>query len=144
MTIKQLYVLNGPNLHRLGTREPTLYGTTSFSEIEAMTRECARDLGYAVEFRQTNAEGELIDWIYEADEQASAVIINPAGYTHTSFSIHDAIKAIDTPVIEVHIRNLAGHEPARCHSTISAAVVGVICGFGADGYRLAVMAAAAL
>lgn len=135
-----LFVLNGPNLNRLGTREPDVYGRTTLSDIERLCRETGEDLGFEVEFRQTNFEGMLVDWIQEAGDVAQGLIINPAAYTHTSVALRDAITAADIPTVEVHLSNIFAREPFRHHSHVSPVAYGVICGFGATGYRLAIEA----
>ena len=139
-----IYVLNGPNLNLLGTREPEIYGRTTLADIEAATRARAVSHGLSIEFRQSNHEGELVDWIQEARLKGSAVILNAAAYTHTSVAIHDALKALDRPLIEVHLSNPFCREPFRHHSYVSPVATGVICGLKADGYLLAVDALANL
>lgn len=141
---KPIYILNGPNLNLLGKREPEIYGTTTLAELEALSVARAKAAGFAVVFRQTNREGEIIEWLHEARENGAAVIINAAGYSHTSVAIHDALKAVDLPVVEVHLSNIHKREPFRHHSFVSAAADGLIVGLGAHGYELAVDAAAAL
>lgn len=141
---KPLFVLNGPNLNLLGLREPEIYGRATLDDIEAATRSRAGELGLSVEFRQSNHEGELVDWLHEARIGASGVILNAGAYTHTSVAIHDALKALDVPVIEVHISNPYRREPFRHTSYVSPVSTGVICGVGAQGYSLAVEALAAL
>jgi len=141
---KPIYILNGPNLNLLGKREPEIYGTTTLTELEAMSAARAKAAGFAVIFRQTNREGEIVEWLHEAREQGAAVIINAAAYSHTSVAIHDALKAVDLPVVEVHLSNIHKREPFRHHSYVSAAADGLIVGLGAHGYELAVDAAAAL
>jgi len=141
---KPIYILNGPNLNLLGKREPEIYGTTTLTVLEAMSAARAKAAGFAVIFRQTNREGEIVEWLHEAREQGAAVIINAAAYSHTSVAIHDALKAVDLPVVEVHLSNIHKREPFRHHSYVSAAADGLIVGLGAHGYELAVDAAAAL
>jgi len=141
---KPLFVLNGPNLNLLGLREPEVYGTTTLADIEAETRGHASEYGLSVEFRQSNHEGQLVDWLQEARGGASGVILNAGAYTHTSVAIHDALKAVEVPVIEVHITNPYRREPFRHTSYVSPVVTGVICGVGAQGYALAVAALAQL
>ncbi|MDZ4867542.1 MAG: type II 3-dehydroquinate dehydratase [Alphaproteobacteria bacterium] len=141
---KPLFVLNGPNLNLLGSREPEIYGHTTLADIEAQTRARAGQLGLAVEFRQSNHEGALVDWIQEARTAASGLILNAGAYTHTSVALHDALKAVDVPVIEVHISNPHRREPFRHTSYVSSVATGVICGVGAQGYALAVEALATL
>lgn len=132
-----LYVLNGPNINLLGSREPAIYGTTTYAQLEAMCRAKAAALGLAIEFRQTNHEGQLIDWVHEARERAQGIVINPGGLTHTSVSLLDALRASALPVIEVHLSNVHQREEFRRHSYVSLAARAVLCGFGAHGYELA-------
>lgn len=141
---KPIYVLNGPNLNLLGTREPEFYGTTTLEDIKRMSIARAAVHGLTVEFRQTNREGELVDWLQEAGQKASGVVLNGAAYTHTSVALYDAIKAIDVPVIEVHLSNPYARETFRHHSYVSPAAKGVICGLKAQGYEFAIDALAAL
>lgn len=131
-----IFVLNGPNLNLLGTREPEVYGHVTLDDIESMLMQQADDLGCRIDFRQSNHEGELIDWLHEA-AQADGVILNPGAFTHTSVALHDAIKAIDTPVVEVHLSNPHAREPFRHVSYVSPVARGVIQGFGSHGYALA-------
>ena len=134
-----VYVLNGPNLNLLGTREPELYGEATLQDVEALCRSTAEQYGLAVEFRQTNHEGELVAWIQEAGiNQAGGIVINPAGYTTTSIAILDALLASALPVVEVHITNIHARESFRRNSYISKAATAVICGFGVQGYALAI------
>ncbi len=135
-----IYILNGPNLNLLGVREPDIYGSGTIDELETLCAETAEGLGVAVEFRQTNSEGELISWIHEAHTKAAGLIINPAGYAHTSIALMDALSAITIPVIEVHLTNIFKRESFRQHSYASMAADGVICGLGFAGYRLALIA----
>lgn len=137
---KTVYVLNGPNLNMLGKREPGIYGGKTLEEIGEDCRDTAKPLGLAVDFRQSNHEGELVDWIQEAREKAAAVILNAAAYSHTSIAIHDALATLDMPVIEVHISNVYKRESFRHHSTVSSVATGVICGLGTIGYELALEA----
>jgi 3-dehydroquinate dehydratase-2 len=140
-----IYVLNGPNLNLLGLREPEIYGSDTLDDIAGRLEDRARELGVAVDVRQSNHEGHLIDWLHEARaEQAKAVILNAGAFTHTSIALHDAVLAIGLPVIEVHLSNPAAREPFRHHSHISRAARGTICGLGALGYELALDAAARL
>jgi 3-dehydroquinate dehydratase-2 len=142
---KTIYVLNGPNLNSLGTREPEKYGHSTLAEVEKLCRATAKRFGLAVEFRQSNHEGELVDWFHEAKQkQAVGVVINPAGYTTTSVSILDAIYAVQLPTIEVHITNIHQREEFRHHSYISKGAKAVLCGFGVEGYALAIAGLAAL
>jgi 3-dehydroquinate dehydratase II len=137
-----ILVLNGPNLNLLGVREPQIYGSDTLADIEEACLERAAALGLAIEFRQSNHEGQLVDWIQEARENAHGIIINPGGYTHTSVAILDALRAADLPVIEVHISNIHRREPFRHRSLVSQAATGIIAGFGTDGYVLALEAMA--
>lgn len=139
---KPIYVLNGPTLNMLGTREPEIYGSQTLADIDAMTAERAKALGHAIDFRQSNSEGELVDWILEAREKASGIILNGAAYTHTSVALMDAISASELPVVEVHISNIFKREEFRHHSFVSPVSLGVICGLGPIGYVLAVEALA--
>lgn len=132
-----IHILNGPNLNRLGQRESPIYGTTTLAEIEAKARERARSRGFDLIFRQSNHEGALVDWLHEA-AGAAGVVLNAGAYTHTSVALHDAIRAIEAPVIEVHLSNVFAREDFRHHSMISAVAKGVICGFGAQSYLLAI------
>ena len=137
-----VFVLNGPNLNLLGLREPGVYGTTTLADVEASVRAAGERLGLAIDFRQSNHEGVLVDWIHEAREKASGIVINPGAYTHTSVALHDAIKAVGLPVIEVHISNIFARESFRHHSYVSPVAAGVLCGFGPEGYVLGVEALA--
>lgn len=139
---KRVLILNGPNLNLLGTREKDIYGSRTLADIEAMCRDSCKDLGLSCDFRQSNTEGELIDWIHSARKTADAIIINPAAYTHTSVAILDALKAVDLPIVEVHLSNIHQREVFRHHSYVSLAATGVICGLGPTGYRLALEAMA--
>ena len=140
-----IYVLNGPNLNLLGTREPEIYGEDTLDDIAGRIEDRARELGVEVEIRQSNHEGHLIDWLHEAQaEGARAVILNAAGFTHSSVALHDAILAISTPVIEVHLSNPQARESFRRRSLIAPAARGTIAGFGALSYLLALDAAARL
>ena len=142
---KTIYVLNGPNLNSLGVREPEKYGHSTLAEVETLCRETAKRFGLAVDFRQSNHEGELVDWFHEAKrKQAAGVVINPAGYTTTSVAILDAIYAVQLPTIEVHITNIHQREEFRHHSYISKGAKAVLCGFGVQGYALAIEGLAAL
>lgn len=141
---KPIYVLNGPNLNLLGTREPEFYGTTTLDDIKRMTEARAATHGLTVDFRQSNREGELVDWLQEAGKKAIGVVLNGAAYTHTSVALYDAIKAIDVPVIEVHLSNPYAREAFRHHSYVSPAAKGVICGLKAQGYEFAIDALASL
>lgn len=133
-----LLILNGPNLNLLGTREPETYGTVTLAQIEAQSKQHGESAGYTVDFRQSNIEGTLVDWLQEGGQSAAGIIINAAAYTHTSVALHDAVAAIDTPVVEVHLSNIFAREAYRHHSYLSDVAAGVICGFGAHGYTLAI------
>lgn len=137
-------VLNGPNLNLLGTREPEKYGHATLDDLEALCAEVAEGLGLAIDFRQTNGEGELITWVQECRGRAAGIIINPAGYTTTSIGLLDALVAVGLPVIEVHITNIHRREEFRHHSFVSKAATGVIAGLGVQGYALALEAMAGL
>jgi 3-dehydroquinate dehydratase II len=143
-TLPLIVVLNGPNLNMLGLRQPDVYGRDTLDDVEALCAEAAEQVGVAIDFRQTNGEGELISWVQECRGRAAAIVINPGGYTHTSIALMDALLAVELPVIEVHISNIHRREEFRRHSYVSRAAVGVICGLGVRGYALAVMAAADL
>lgn len=136
--LKPIYVLNGPNLNRLGKREPEIYGTTTLAEVEAMCRKAAGDR--AVEFRQSNAEFQLVDWIHEAIDKGAGIVINPAGLTFTSIPILDALKMFPGPVFELHITNVHRREAIYHDSLVSRVATAVIMGLGPDGYRAAVEA----
>jgi 3-dehydroquinate dehydratase-2 len=140
-----VYVINGPNLNLLGTREPEKYGRATLTDVENLCRETANKYGLAVEFRQSNREGEIIDFIHEAGRtKAAGIIINPAAYTHTSIAIMDAILATQVPAIEVHITNIHAREEFRRHSYVSGVAKAVLAGFGINGYALAIDGLAAL
>jgi 3-dehydroquinate dehydratase-2 len=142
---KTVYVLNGPNLNLLGTREPEIYGRASLADVEKLCGAAAKQHGLKVEFRQSNHEGELVDWIQEARaKKAVGLIINPAGFTTTSIAILDALFMLETPVIEVHITNIHRREEFRHHSYVSLAARAVICGMGVQGYALAITGLAAM
>jgi 3-dehydroquinate dehydratase-2 len=135
---RPIYVLNGPNLNRLGKREPEIYGATTLAEVEASCRTEADD--QAIEFRQTNSEAQMIDWIHEAIDEGSGIIINPAAFTFTSIAILDALKMFPGPIIELHISNIHRREPYYHHSYVSKVATAVIAGLGTNGYRMAVRA----
>jgi 3-dehydroquinate dehydratase II len=141
---KPIYVLSGPNLNLLGAREPEIYGRDTLEDVRTLCEARAKSLGREIVFRQSNHEGELIDWIQEAREKACAIVINPAGYGHTSVAILDALKAVDLPVVECHLSNPAAREDFRRHTYVSLAATGLVSGFGAKSYELAVEAAAGL
>jgi 3-dehydroquinate dehydratase-2 len=138
--MKPVYVLNGPNLNMLGLREPAIYGSETLKDVEARCHAHAKALGLAVDFRQTNIEGELVGWIHEAREKACGIAINAGAYTHTSIALHDALKTADIPAVELHLSNVHKREDFRHHSFIAPAVNGVICGFGVASYELALSA----
>lgn len=136
---KTIYVLNGPNLNMLGTREPEKYGKATLADVEKLCRATAKRFGLDVVFRQSNREGELVDWIQEAHaKKAAGIVINPAGYTTTSIAILDALFSVKLPAIEIHITNIHQREAFRHNSYVSKAAKAVICGFGIDGYALAI------
>ena len=133
----EILVLNGPNLNMLGVREPAIYGQDTLADIEDMCRERARDLGVEIDFRQSNFEGELVGIIQGSRDNAAGIVINPAGYTHTSVAIPDALKLTGLPVIELHLSNPHAREAFRHRSYVSPIAHGIVCGFGAHGYVLA-------
>jgi 3-dehydroquinate dehydratase II len=135
-----IYVLNGPNLNLLGVREPHLYGHATLAQAEDICRTVTGELGLGCEFRQTNHEGVLVDWVQEAREKASALVINPAGLSFRSIPLLDALKTLDQPIAEVHVTNIHRREPLYTQSLVSLAATGVICGFGVFGYELAIRA----
>ncbi len=137
-----VFVLNGPNLNLLGLREPAVYGSTTLADVEAEVRAAGERLGLSIVFRQSNHEGTLVDWLHEARGTAAGVVINPGAYTHTSIALHDAIKAVELPVMEVHISNIFARESFRHHSYVSPVAAGVLCGLGTHGYVLALEALA--
>lgn len=137
-----VYVLNGPNLNMLGLRQPEIYGRDTLADVEAVCRKAGARLGLGIVFRQSNHEGELVDWIHEARTKASGIVINAGAYTHTSVALLDALSAAEKPVVEVHLSNVYRRESFRHHSYISQAAKGVICGFGPKGYVLALEALA--
>jgi 3-dehydroquinate dehydratase-2 len=137
-------VLNGPNMNMLGLRQTRLYGSATLDDVEALCAETAEQLGLAIDFRQTNGEGELISWVQESRGRAAGIIISPAGFSHTSVALMDALLATDLPVIEVHVTNIHRREEFRQHSYVSKAAVGVICGLGINGYAMALTALADL
>jgi 3-dehydroquinate dehydratase II len=139
---KTIWVLNGPNLNLLGTREPSVYGAATLADVEQACRGAARPHGLELDFRQSNHEGVLIDWLHEAGAAApgavAGIVLNAGAYTHTSVALHDAIKAIFPPVIEVHLSNVHAREPFRHHSYLSPACAGIVVGFGVAGYAMAI------
>jgi len=141
---KTIYVLNGPNLNLLGTREPKIYGRATLADVEKLCHATAQRHGLTVVFRQSNHEGEIIDWINEARAAAAGLVINPAGFTTTSIAILDALLAMEAPVVEVHVSNIHAREEFRRHSYVSKAARAVICGFGIEGYALAITGLASM
>ncbi|CAN7510526.1 type II 3-dehydroquinate dehydratase [Polaromonas sp. LjRoot131] len=142
MQAKVIYVLNGPNLNLLGVREPHLYGNTTLAQVEQLCRRVADELGFSCEFRQTNHEGVMVDWVQEAREKAAALVINPAGLSFRSIPVLDALKTLDQPIAEVHVTNIHRRDALYQNSLVSLAAMGVICGFGPFGYELALRALA--
>ena len=141
---KPVFVLNGPNLNMLGKREPAIYGRDTLDDVRRRVEQHAAKLGLGIDFRQTNSEAELIDWIHAARDSASGIVLNAGAYTHTSIALFDALKSAERPVIEVHLSNIFAREPFRHHSYVAMAAAGVICGFGIKGYELALEAIADL
>jgi 3-dehydroquinate dehydratase II len=139
-----IYCLNGPNLNLLGEREPAIYGKGTLSDLEKLSQDAALALGATLVFRQSNHEGELVDWVQEARRQAQGLVINAGGYTHTSVALHDALKVLTIPVVEVHLSNPGIREDFRHKSLVSPTASGLIAGFGPLGYRLAIEAAVKL
>jgi 3-dehydroquinate dehydratase II len=137
-----VYVLNGPNLNLLGVREPHLYGSTTLAEVEQLCRRVAGELGLGCEFRQSNHEGVLVDWVQEARERAAALVINPAGLSFRSIPLLDALKTLQQPIAEIHVTNIHRRDPLYQNSLVSLAATGVICGFGVHGYEMAIRAVA--
>jgi 3-dehydroquinate dehydratase-2 len=135
---KSILVLNGPNLNLLGTRQPDVYGSTTLADVEAMCADKAKALGIEIDFRQSNHEGILVDWIHEAKGRHDAILINAGAYTHTSIALHDAIASVELPVAEVHISNIHKREEFRHLSYISKVSLGMICGFGTYGYLMGI------
>jgi 3-dehydroquinate dehydratase-2 len=141
---KTIYVLNGPNLNLLGTREPETYGHHTLADVEKMCRDTAAQFGMTADCRQSNREGELIDFIHEAGaKKAAGIILNAGGYTHTSIALHDALVGVKVPTVEVHVSNVYARESFRHHSFIAKAAFASLCGFGIEGYRLAITGLAA-
>jgi 3-dehydroquinate dehydratase II len=141
---KPIYVLSGPNLNLLGSREPHIYGSTTLEDIRALCEARAAALGHTIVFRQSNHEGELIDWVQEAGREAAALVLNPAGYGHTSVALLDALKTLSIPIVECHLSNPAARETFRHTTYVSLAATGVVSGFGATSYELALEACAGL
>ena len=142
---KTIHVLNGPNLNLLGSRQPQIYGRATLADVKKLCRATAERHGLKIEFRQSNHEGEIVDWIQQARaENVAGLVINPAGYGHTSVAILDALAAVDAPVIEVHISNIHAREPFRRRSYVSQVARAVVCGFGIEGYSLAIAGLAAM
>jgi 3-dehydroquinate dehydratase II len=139
-----VFILNGPNLNLLGVRDPSIYGRDTLGDIEERCTARAASLGLEIDFRQTNHEGQLVDWIQEARESADGIILNAGAFTHTSVAVLDALTAAGLPIIEVHLSNIFRRERFRHHSYVSLAATGVICGLGAQGYELALDAVARL
>lgn len=135
-----IFVLNGPNLNMLGKREPGIYGSETLADVEAKCHAYANLNGLTVDFRQSNHEGDLVSWLHEANDKAVGVALNAGAYTHTSYALHDAIRAISVPVVELHLSNVHAREHFRHKSMIAPAAKGVICGFGTDSYVLALQA----
>ena len=141
---KTIYIINGPNLNLLGQREPEIYGCNTLADVEALCRASAEHHGFVMAFRQSNHEGDIVDWLQEARQQAAGVVINPGAFTHTSLAILDAIIAAAVPVVEVHISTIHAREEFRRVSLVSKVAKAVICGFGIEGYALAITGLAAL
>jgi 3-dehydroquinate dehydratase II len=142
--IRTIYVLNGPNLNLLGQRQPEIYGRSTLADVEKLCRAAAERHGLAIAFRQSNHEGVLIDWLHEARQEAAGVVLNPGAFTHTSIALLDAILAAEIPVVEVHLTNIHAREEFRRTSFVSRAVKAAICGFGIEGYGLAIAGLAAM
>ncbi|MCO6385949.1 type II 3-dehydroquinate dehydratase [Aliihoeflea sp. 40Bstr573] len=140
---KNILILNGPNLNMLGKREPGIYGSKTLADIESDCRTEAQRLGYEIDFRQSNLEGELVTWIQQAPDLAAGLVINPAGYGHTSIAMHDALRLLSMPIVEVHLSNIHAREEFRHKTMVAPVATGMICGFGPIGYTLALQALAA-
>jgi 3-dehydroquinate dehydratase-2 len=138
--VKKAFVLNGTNLNMLGVREPEIYGRQTLADVRKLCDRAAKELGFEVDFRQTNHEGELIEWVHEAHKESLGIVMNPGALARTSLALHDAVKAVDVPVVEIHISNFYTREAYRPPSYLSKAAVGVICGFGLDVYPLGLRA----
>ncbi|MDA8445275.1 type II 3-dehydroquinate dehydratase [Paracidovorax valerianellae] len=141
--MKTVFVLNGPNLNLLGTREPSVYGVQTLADVETMCAQACDRHGFALQFRQSNHEGELVDWVHEAGRlhaagELAGLVLNAAAYTHTSVALLDAVKGTGVPLVELHISNVHAREPFRHHSYLSSAARAVMCGFGVQGYVLAI------
>ena len=141
---QKILILNGPNLNLLGTREPDIYGSDTLTDIEGHCVELAPSLGLSIDFRQSNSESDLIDWIQQSRDEFDGIIINPAAYTHSSIAIMDALATLSAPIIELHLSNIHRRESFRHQSYVSPVATGIICGFGAHGYQLALEAMACL
>ena len=137
MNATAIWVLNGPNLGRLGTREPEVYGSTTHADLAAMCEQAGKDLGLTVQVRQTDAEHQMLAWLHEAADAGAAVVLNPGAWSHYSYALRDACAMLRAPLVEVHISNVHARESFRHHSVVSAVATGVIVGLGVDGYRLA-------
>lgn len=143
-TLGRVWVLNGPNLNRLGTREPDIYGSTTYAELASQIIAAASDLGLQAEVRQTNDEAEMIEWLHQAADESIPVIVNPAAFTHYSYAIRDACAMLTAPLIEVHLSNPLSREEFRHTSVVAGVATGSVAGFGVDSYRLALRALAGL
>ncbi len=141
---KPIFVLNGPNLNLLGVREPHIYGHETLEDVRVRCESRARALGHDIVFRQSNHEGDLIDWVQAARTEACGLVLNPAGYGHTSIALLDALKSLDIPIVECHLSNPAARESFRHHTYVSLVATGVVCGFGPAGYELAIEAVCGL
>lgn len=141
MATKKILVLNGPNLNLLGKRQPEIYGKSTLPDIEKQLRALAKELGVEIDFRQSNSEADLVNWIQQAEGKFGALVINPAAYTHTSLAMRDAISAVGIPTVEIHLSNIHKREPFRHHSYIAEVAVGQIAGFGVNSYLLGLRAA---
>ena len=142
MSAQTVLLLNGPNLNMLGTRQPEVYGTATLADAVEVAQRAARDVGLALVARQTNHEGEMIDWIHEARGAVAGIVVNPGGWTHTSVALADALVVPEVPIVEVHLSNVAAREPFRHHSYVSPIALAVIAGCGVRGYDFAIRALA--